>query len=127
MPGARANGGDGPLGPNNVAWLEAGLTVLSVTPLSEHEKVSTILLLSGFVRNEATLMADLVAGSAGEPAPSYATMLTRLTDAGRFPALHRVIAAGAFDEGDDPDTEFNYGLARILDGVEKLATTPPDR
>jgi AcrR family transcriptional regulator len=113
-----------PLGPNNVAWLEAGLGVLAATPLSEQEKVSTILLLSGFVRNEATLTADLIAGRAAEPALSYGALLARLTDPAQFPAVHRVIAAGAFDEGDDPDAEFDYGLARILDGVEKLAKKP---
>jgi AcrR family transcriptional regulator len=112
-----------PLGPNNVAWLEAGLRVLAATPLSEHDKVSTILLVSGFIRNEATLTADIVAGAAAEPAFAYGALLRRLTDPARFPAVHRVIASGAFDDGSDPDAEFNYGLARILDGVERLATS----
>jgi len=43
-----------------------------------------------------------------------------LTDARPFPALHRVIAAGVFDEPDDPDFQFVFRLERILDGVEAL-------
>jgi hypothetical protein len=58
-------------------------------------------------------------------------MLTVLTDVARFPALHRAIAAGAFNDDDDPDAYFNYGLGRILDGVGRLATgsqrEPPAR
>ncbi len=111
-----------PAGPNNIAWLEAGLRALAATPLSEQQKLSTILLLSGFVRNELTLAADIAAGSATEPAvASYGALLARLADANRFPALHRALAAGAFADDDDPDAEFNFGLGRILDGVEKLA------
>ena len=67
-----------PAGPNNVAWLEAGLRALAATPLSEQQKLSTILLLSGFVRNEATLAADIAAGSPTEPAVAgYGALLTR--------------------------------------------------
>ncbi len=39
----------------------------------------------------------------------------------QYPALHRAIAAGAFDDDEDPDAYFNYGLGRILDGVGRLA------
>ena len=54
-----------PLGPNNVAWLENALRALARTPLSEDQKLSSVLLLSGFVRNEATLTADFAAASRG--------------------------------------------------------------
>jgi AcrR family transcriptional regulator len=110
-----------PLGPNNVAWLEAALIALTNTPLTEQEKLSTVLLLSGFVRNEATLTADLAAGSAGEQVmPGYGTMLRGLLPEGRFPALRLAIASGALDDDDDIDAEFNFGLLRILDGIAAL-------
>ena len=54
-----------PLGPNNVAWLDAALDALSETPLSEQQKLSTVLLISGFVRNESTLTADFAAAAGG--------------------------------------------------------------
>jgi AcrR family transcriptional regulator len=110
-----------PLGPNNVAWLENALRALAVTPLSEQEKLSTVLLVSGFVRNEVTLDLDLAAGAAGEQVmPTYARMLGALIEGGDFPALAGAIASGALSDEDDPDSEFEFGLERILDGVAAL-------
>jgi AcrR family transcriptional regulator len=110
-----------PLGPNNVAWLDDALASLAETPLTEQQKLSTVLLLSGFVRNEVTLTADLAATSGGRDVmPGYGATLARLLGPTRFPALQRAIASGALDEDDDIDVEFHFGLARILDGVQML-------
>lgn len=117
-----------PLGPNNVAWMEAALQAMADTPLSEPEKLATLLLLSGYARGEATLSSDIAATPRAEPAaPTYGAILSELTDPVRFPAVHRVIASGEFD-GDDPDdfeTSFNFGLERILDGTEALIREKP--
>ncbi len=108
-----------PIGPNNIAWLEDGLRCLAATPLSEAEKLSTMLLVSGFVRNESTLAADIAAGAGGELVmPGYGEMLLALTSEADFPALHRAIASGALDADDDMDPEYAFGLGRILDGIE---------
>ena len=110
-----------PLGPNNVAWLERALRSQSRTPLSEQDKLSCVLLLSGFVRNDATLTADFAAGSGGEPLmPGYGVMLSRIVPPDGFPALHRAIASGSLDDEDDIDAEFSFGLERILDGIDAL-------
>ena len=88
--------------------------------------MSVILLLSGFVRNTATLGVDLEkayrASRSTEQAvlSAYGRFLARLADAARFPELRKVIDAGVFDEPDEPDTEFVFGLERVLDGVEAL-------
>jgi hypothetical protein len=80
-----------------------------------------VLLLSGFVRNEATLIADLAAGSGGaDVMPGYGQMVARLTDPQHFPALHKAVASGALDDEDDIDIEFDFGLERILDGIDVL-------
>ena len=52
--------------------------------------------------------------------PTYARMLGVLIEGGDFPALADVIASGALADEDDPDTEFEFGLERILDGVATL-------
>ena len=113
-----------PLGPNNVTWLEEALRSVSHTPLSEPEKLSTVLLVSGFVRNDATLTADLAAAAAGgtnlTAVDADPGMLSLLTEASRFPALHRAISSGALDDDENPDVEFWFGLQRILDGVAVL-------
>jgi AcrR family transcriptional regulator len=110
-----------PLGPRNVAWLDNALTALAKTPLSEQEKLSSVLLISGFVRNALTLSADFGAGGAGEPVmPGYGRLLARIADPQQFPALHRAIESGSLDDEDDIDTEFDFGLERVLDGIAVL-------
>lgn len=117
-----------PLGPNNVAWMERALSAMGDTPLSEPEKLSTLLLLSGFVRNHATLTADLASGAAAAPpAATYGAILSQLADEATFPAVHRAIAAGSLDdEEEDFEPDFEYGLARILDGIEALIARKRD-
>ncbi|MGH2894824.1 MAG: TetR/AcrR family transcriptional regulator [Solirubrobacteraceae bacterium] len=110
-----------PLGPNNVGWLDNALAALAGSVLTEQEKLSCVLLISGFVRNDATLTADFAEASGGEQLmPGYGRLLARLTSADALPALHRAIASGALDDPDDPDAEFNFGLERILDGIAAL-------
>jgi AcrR family transcriptional regulator len=115
-----------PLTPNQIAWLEQGLTCLRDTGISESEKLSVILLLSGFVRNHATLTADISAAAqasgaiGGDMMAAYGRLLAKLTDPQRFPALHTAMATGVFDEPDDPDAEFVFGLQRLLDGIDTL-------
>jgi AcrR family transcriptional regulator len=116
-----------PVTPNAIVWLERALGCLRDTGLREDEKLSVVLLLTGYVRNQATLEADiaaaLAAGAAAAEAemmPSYGRLLARLTDPERFPALHAVIEAGVFDEPDEGDYDFAFGLERVLDGIEAL-------
>ena len=116
-----------PVTPNAMAWLERGLDSLRGTGLREDEKLSVILLLTGYVRNQAMLEAEFSAAQAAgatapdpEMLPSYGRLLARLTDPERFPALHAVIADGVFDEPDDGDYDFTFGLERVLDGIETL-------
>ncbi len=115
-----------PATPNQVAWMERGLEFLYGTGLTEAEKLSVIILLSGFVRNEATLAASIIAASqavgstAQQMMAGYRQLLARVTESKQFPALRAVIDAGAIDQQDTPDDEFIFGLERILDGIDAL-------
>ncbi|GAA2446372.1 TetR/AcrR family transcriptional regulator [Streptomyces macrosporus] len=115
-----------PITPNSVAWMERGLVCLRDTGLDEGEKTQVILLVSGFVRNEATLAADLDAAtrasgrSMEDVMASYTRLLAELTDPQRFPAVTAVLRAGVMDRPDGPDDEFVFGLERLLDGIEVL-------
>ena len=112
--------------PNQVAWFEEGLHSLAGTGLEENEKASSILLVSGYVRNSASIDADIEAAmrSSGrtpdEWMAGYARTLTLLADPARFPALTKFIAAGVFEQADPPDVEFTFGLDRVLDGLAAL-------
>jgi len=123
--------GGPPLLPNLVAWFEAGLAGLARTNLTESEKVSVLLLVNGFVRNEATLGADLRASADARGASPrdagaiYGRLLGGLVDRERHPALSAVLAARVFDgPDDDGDAGFAFGLERILDGVAVLVRRP---
>jgi AcrR family transcriptional regulator len=108
--------------PNGVRWMERGLACLAGTRLDEGSKLSVILLLTGLVRFNVTLNADL---AAVEPPPkemlgAYGRLLSTLTTPAEFPAVNAVVDAGVFEEEDDPDWDFNFGLTRVLDGLAVL-------
>jgi AcrR family transcriptional regulator len=115
-----------PVRPHEVAWFEEALSCLRDTGLAEADKASVILLLSGYIRNVATVEADIEAAiRASHTTPqewmsSYGRMLARLADPQRFPETSKFVAAGVFDTADDPDDEFIFGLERVLDGIEAL-------
>ncbi len=111
-----------PATPNQVAWMERALWSLRDTGLSEDEKASVLLLLSGYVRNDATLTAELVAAGfiSDEAMIGYSRLLATLTDPDGFPAIHALLESGVFDRADPPEKEFGFGLERILDGVGAL-------
>ncbi|MEU4675350.1 TetR/AcrR family transcriptional regulator C-terminal domain-containing protein [Micromonospora sp. NPDC023737] len=115
-----------PLTPGQLSWLEDGLRCLAGTGLGESEKMSVMLLLTGYVRNDALLTAQIQEASAAsgrrmdEIMPEYRQLVARVADPARFPALREVIDAGVLDQEDGPDDEFVFGLDRLLDGVEAL-------
>lgn len=107
--------------PNNLAWMEAGLTVLAGTALSREERVAVVLQVVGHARFRALVergYADL-ADDAGEQLSgivvSEARLLGRLVTEERFPELHATLGSGALV--DDSFDNFDFGLARLLDGV----------
>jgi AcrR family transcriptional regulator len=119
--------GPPPITPNVTAWMENGLRALGDTRLAEEDKLSVMLLLSGFVRNEATVAAEITATAQPEVMVPWGRLLAELTDDGRFPALRAALASTAFAQDDDPDDEFAFGLERILDGVGVLVEDPKPR
>ena len=100
-----------PSTPNNLAWLDAGLAVLDKTPLDAASRVDSLLLISGHSRYEAQIIRNQ-----GEPPLPLATLAELITPE-QFPHLAPAIAAGAFSP--DGDGAFEFGLMRILDGLER--------
>lgn len=102
--------------PNNLAWMDAALAVLEDTPLSTDQRIGVLLLLTGQSRWEASV-------ARGQPAPptdqqnADAYVFANLVTPEAFPALHRAVVGGGFEE-DDEAAQFRFGLDRILDGVQ---------
>lgn len=118
-----------PASPHSLEWMERGLAALADTDLDEGRKISVLMLVGGYVRNEATLMADLDAAMTGrgltpaEVMRRYERTVHALTaaDPARYPALRDLLGSGALGEpDDDPDLEFEFGLGCLLDGVAGL-------
>jgi hypothetical protein len=120
-----------PISPNQIIWLERGLQCLTRTGLSESEKLSVIMLLSGFTRNEATVSAEIQAAFSTQASAesvvderammdSYRQLMQALAVPERFPAFNAAISAGVLDKPSGPDDEFIFGLERVLDGIGAL-------
>ncbi|AOS63540.1 TetR/AcrR family transcriptional regulator [Actinoalloteichus hymeniacidonis] len=104
-------------GPNETQWLEDALAAISDIGLSDVECIEVISLLNWYVRGAAQVAIDIRLGTPEEDAsesPISGPML-RLVTGERFPTVNRVLASGAFDQ---PADVIEFGLNRVLDGVE---------
>lgn len=104
------------MGPRQLRWLDAALAALEPTGLGAAHRHQVFLLLVGHVRNLAQQVSDHDEERDREWNRLTGELLARHAD--RFPALTKAIAEGAFEPaGVDP---LDFGLDRILDGVEAL-------
>lgn len=117
--------------PSQLVTLERGLAILDGTALPEADKVALLMLLNGFLlqtarydeemRTAATALGvspELVAGRFGE-------LMRALTTDGQFPAMARAVEGDAFAPGSATVGDFEWGLAVILDGAERLTPHAP--
>jgi AcrR family transcriptional regulator len=117
-----------PAYPNSLSWLEQALHYLRRTGLDEEQKMAVILLVSNYVRSHATMESQIdtavrAAGTTGEAAMAgYGQLLRALLDPSRFPELSAVAASGVMDKNDPWDENFEFGLERVLDGVDVLVS-----
>ena len=116
------------LGPNAMARYERELRAVEGIGLTDLEMDSVISLVAGHVEGAArrsieirqaqrrTGMTDQQWWSAHSP------LLAELVDSGRFPTAARVGAAAGRAHGSayDPGYAFEFGLQRVLDGIEML-------
>ncbi|GAA0405011.1 TetR family transcriptional regulator [Acrocarpospora corrugata] len=117
-----------PLGPNAMAKYEFELAAVDGIGLTDLEMDSIVTLVSGYVHGAArgameASRAPQETGMTDEQWwQTYGPLLNTLVDHTRFPIAARVgTAAGEAHGGAyNPDHAFEFGLARVLDGIEKL-------
>lgn len=129
-----------PISPNQLAWMEAALAAFEETPLTSPEKLGLVSLCHGFVRHEARLSTDLrrtwreEGVSEAEMNAAYGRMIARLADPERYPTLHEMAVSGMFEmpefggardggsgggeAGPETEPDFDFGLQRVLDGLD---------
>jgi AcrR family transcriptional regulator len=112
-------------GPNEVARFEAGLRVVDGIGLGGSEMVAVVTLVGRFVESAARgareqARTEQETGVSDEEwwaaQTSYFDRFVE-GDRFRFPTIGRVWESGGYDE---PEDDFEFGLARLLDGVEQL-------
>ena len=122
-----------PMAPNSLTFVERGLEAMDGSGLADADKLRVIGLISSYALSEARMAHDAAraaraaAAAGGDQAPvwTYEALLREVADEQTYPRLHRL----AWSEriGDNPacgtqQEEFQFGLDRILDGVEALIT-----
>jgi AcrR family transcriptional regulator len=120
------------LGPNEIALLEAALATITGLGLSGREMMATVSMVSSYVRGAAQLAveASRAADETGITDEQWwqlrEPLLDEVFDAERYPTIASVGLDGGFspESGDNSYThqlaieDFEFGLGRILDGVE---------
>jgi AcrR family transcriptional regulator len=124
------------LGPNRVAWIEAGLQALEDTPLDHGLRTAVMGTVALHVLSEGRVLAEVLrqsrAADSGDLDPShapahpalvdYGSILRRLTTPEEQPAIADALAAGGFDQEAPGDDETSFGLRLLMDGIEALMT-----
>ncbi len=114
------------LGPGGMAKYERELRAVEGLGLSDLDMDSVVTLLDSFVAGAARAAVDAAAAAAheadGEWWQSVAPHFEKVFDPGRFPLAARVgTSAGEYHNAAfAPAHAFEFGLARLLDGVGAL-------
>jgi AcrR family transcriptional regulator len=120
-----------PQGPNWFAWFESALRALSGTGLTPGEMLATIALIDGHVRATAQVVVGMARAQQNAGVPNawgagFGAALERVVGDERFPTLTRIATSGGFEHDATPsDDDFEFGLRRLLDGIEAYIRSRP--
>lgn len=103
------------MGPNELGWMECALTVLDGTGLQGGERIDTVAVVVGHIR-----MIAQQAGATEHPEQAMGGALAALmrTHGDRYPAFTAALTSAMAGSGQD--NALDFGLQRILDGLEAL-------
>lgn len=122
-----------PLTPNNLKIVDWSLRTLRNMPLNDFEKMSIVLLLSSYARAIGMIARDIdqAVRKGADPdsitGMSFTGALKHLVKPEAYPFLYPLVMAGVYTE-EDPENnpvgnDFDFGLERILDGIEAYLST----
>jgi AcrR family transcriptional regulator len=111
-----------PLTPNVLSWLEALIDALAATELRPADKLGCATLLDGYARSTANLARDLGATSTSpdEGAAVAAFLEPQLRARGSTFIADLLGGAAPYAEATFDEDDVEFGLLRILDGIEVL-------
>jgi AcrR family transcriptional regulator len=114
------------MGPNEARAFESLLRALSTLGLTESEMVGVVTLVDGYVRGTARYTVDAIEAerrtgiSTEQWWAAQGEALGEVLGAGEFPMMTRVAEAGVWGQAED--VGFEFGLQRVLDGLEVFIT-----
>jgi AcrR family transcriptional regulator len=108
-----------PQTPHLLSWLELGLATLARAGLAGQQQLGAMLLLDSHVNATARL-----ARAGGQATTRRSEPPVELMDPAGYPALISLINAGALRDDALGDYGFQFGLDRILAGIELLMHQP---
>jgi len=112
--------GSPPIGPHVLAWMESGFAALAKSGLPPGRVADALLIVDGYVRSSVQLALQYAAPGATD---TWVQTLRAVLDEDRFPRVHAVLESGAFEDdslGGGPSGTFEFGLALVLDGIDRL-------
>lgn len=117
-----------PMGPNLMARYEYELGAVEGTGLPDVAMDLVVTLVGDYVHGAARAAVAAVqiqqrsGMSDAQWWEGYAPLLAQVLDPRKYPVSSRVGSAAGeeFDAPNDPERAFEFGLARVLDGVEAL-------
>jgi hypothetical protein len=108
-----------PVTPNLLRWLEVLLTSLAGSGLSANDLLGCAILFDGYARSTASITRGLRESQTPVETAAAMTFLRPLLQERGYPLLASISVSG--DYADDPEfADEEFGLERILDGVEVL-------
>ena len=123
-----------PIAPNQVAWMECCLGCIAVSGLPPLDQFGVLNVLSGFVLGHFRLYDELARGAAAGglslqgAQQRYADLIRAVIEPTRFPRTAAAFAAVAEQAASGTVREdFEFGLARLLDGIEAMLPRDGDR
>jgi AcrR family transcriptional regulator len=117
------------MGPNELAWFDSGLSAVTGIGLTGEEMIEVLILVNAYVRGLAQALVDVAVAERDTGVSerrwysAYEPLLKRFDREERYPALRDILEEGAFDESDEgsgPDDAVEFGLQRVLDGIESF-------
>jgi AcrR family transcriptional regulator len=110
-------GGARSVGPRWTSWLDAGLAAMVALPLNASEKLAVLMVIDGQLRSAARLRFGVKADP--QWAVDFGRMLQLSATDDSYPTLGSMVRRGEFEmPGMSMELMFDFGLDRILDGIE---------
>jgi AcrR family transcriptional regulator len=121
-----------PHGPNWLSWLESVIDLLSVTGVSAADKGHLLSVIDGYTRGASDTAISLARARAGgvseqEWAAAVGADLGRAIGDPRFPAFAALLTASSDGDTRTMEESFDFGLQRVLDGIELYINSAPAR